>query len=352
MNPFASVRRRALITRAVAALILSTVAVLPVVAPAASGKPSLEDLKGKRESLQKDLKESLARIEQILLRQHEALFQISAIDEEIRQLEEGQAEVEARAVAAANRLYQASETAALEVLLSAKSFSDLQTRAEVLNRLSEADAATFEEFARREARLTSLQESFMEKSEQLAAMRGQLDAEREELQAEFDLTNKRYNELKRKLALAARRAARQKYGRVKINADGMTCPIAAPHSFIDSWGFPRSGGRTHEGTDMMAEMGAPVVAITDGAITYSGVGSLAGNYLILTGEDGHEYMYMHNREHLVTSGRVKVGEQIATVGDTGNAQGGSPHVHFEYHPNGGGPVNPYPLLMEVCTGGT
>jgi murein DD-endopeptidase MepM/ murein hydrolase activator NlpD len=352
MNPFPRVRHRALITRAVAALILSALGVLPLVAPAASGKPSLEDLKGKREALQKDLERSFERIEDMLLRQREVLFQISAIDEEIRQLEEGQAEVEARVVAAANRLYRASETAALEVLLSAKSFSDLQTRAEVLNRMSEADAETFEEFARREAELASLQEDLMEKSEELAAMRGRLDQERDEIQAKFELTNRKYKELKRKLAAAARRAARQKYGRIEINADGMTCPIAAPHSFIDSWGFPRSGGRTHEGTDMMAEMGAPVVAITDGRITYSGVGSLAGNYLVLTGDDGHEYMYMHNRENLVTSGRVKVGEQIATVGDTGNAQGGAPHVHFEYHPNAGGPVNPYPLLMKVCTGGT
>jgi murein DD-endopeptidase MepM/ murein hydrolase activator NlpD len=352
VNPLAPIRRRALLTRAVVALLLSMIAVLPLVAPAAAGKPSLDELKGKKEALERDLQRSLERIEQLLMRQREVLFEVAAIDEEIRQLEEGQAELEARAVAAANRLYLASETAALEVLLSAKSFSDLQSRAEILNRLSEADAETFEEFTRRKDQLAGLQASLMKKSEELAAMKGRLDQERDELQARFDLTDKRYRELKRKLAAAARRAARQKYGQVAINKDGMTCPIAAPHSFIDSWGFPRSGGRTHEGTDMMAEMGAPVVALTDGAITYSGVGSLSGNWLILTGDDGHDYMYMHNRENLITSGRVKVGEQIATVGDTGNAQGGAPHVHFEYHPNGGGPVNPYPLLMEICTGGT
>jgi murein DD-endopeptidase MepM/ murein hydrolase activator NlpD len=352
VNPFTLPRRRALISRVFAAALLSVVAALPLMAPTASGQPSLDDLKRKKETLQQDLERSLARVEQLMVRHRVVLFEISAIDEEIRNLQEGRAELQARVVAAANRLYRAPESAALEVLLSARSFSDLQSRAEALDRLSAADAETFEEFGLREAQLAGLQESLIEKSEELAATRGRLDHEREVLQARFKLTDKRYRELKHKLAVAARRAAKNKFGKVVISADGMTCPIAAPHSFIDSWGFPRSGGRTHEGTDMMADMGAPVVAITDGTITYSGVGSLSGNWLILTGDDGHDYMYMHNRENLITSGRVKVGEQIATVGDTGNAQGGAPHVHFEYHPNGGGPVNPYPLLMEVCTGGT
>jgi murein DD-endopeptidase MepM/ murein hydrolase activator NlpD len=174
--------------------------------------------------------------------------------------------------------------------------------------------------------------------------RTRLDEESELLQARFVDATAAYEKLKEKLATAA--------GGVEpvINADGMTCPIAAPNSFIDSWGYPRSGGRTHEGTDMMAASGAPVVAIADGQITYEGYGTLSGNWIILSGDDGNDYMYMHNKENLVSSGRVRAGEQIATVGDTGNAAGTPPHVHFEYHPGGGGPVNPYPLLLKVCRG--
>jgi murein DD-endopeptidase MepM/ murein hydrolase activator NlpD len=97
----------------------------------------------------------------------------------------------------------------------------------------------------------------------------------------------------------------------------------------------------------MADYGTPVVAIVSGTITLSSYGPSAGNWLVLSGNDGNQYWYMHNRENLVSGGSVKIGQQIATVGDTGNATG-IPHLHFEYHPGGGGPVNPYPLVRPLC----
>jgi peptidoglycan LD-endopeptidase LytH len=98
---------------------------------------------------------------------------------------------------------------------------------------------------------------------------------------------------------------------------------------------------------MMASYGTPVAAITNGSITYAGYGSSAGNWQILSGDDGHQYWYMHNQSNIVTGGRVRVGQQIATVGDTGNATG-IPHLHFEYHPGGGAAVNPTPLVSSLC----
>ncbi|HEY7873914.1 MAG TPA: M23 family metallopeptidase, partial [Actinomycetota bacterium] len=133
----------------------------------------------------------------------------------------------------------------------------------------------------------------------------------------------------------------------KVTGD-MTCPVAGPVSFVDSWGAPRSGGRSHEGVDMMASTGTPVAAIVSGTITLSSYGESAGNWQILSGDDGNSYWYMHNDQNIVNGGHVNVGTQIATVGGTGNASESAPHLHFEYHPGGGGPVNPYPLVASLC----
>ena len=98
---------------------------------------------------------------------------------------------------------------------------------------------------------------------------------------------------------------------------------------------------------MMADYGTPVVAITAGRISGAGYHGLGGNMLFLTASNGDMYYYAHNERNIVTSGSVSAGQQIATVGDTGNATG-VPHLHFEYHPGGGGAVNPYPLVSRIC----
>ena len=129
----------------------------------------------------------------------------------------------------------------------------------------------------------------------------------------------------------------------------MACPVDSPRSFTDTWGAPRSGGRTHKGTDILAPRGQIVRAIVSGVWDIRSYGSSAGNWGILRGSDGNHYYYMHLERHVVGDGaRVSAGQQIATNGDTGNARGTTPHVHFELHPGGGYAVNPYPTLKRVC----
>lgn len=130
---------------------------------------------------------------------------------------------------------------------------------------------------------------------------------------------------------------------------GMACPQARPRSYSDTWGAPRSGGRSHEGTDIFGQMGGDVFAVTDGVIEWTRRGSSAGLWLSLRGDDGHRYWYMHLSDFAASAGqRVSAGQRIASNGNTGNARGTSPHIHFEYHPGGGGPVNPYPLVRRIC----
>jgi murein DD-endopeptidase MepM/ murein hydrolase activator NlpD len=129
-----------------------------------------------------------------------------------------------------------------------------------------------------------------------------------------------------------------------------SCPVSKPYSFVDSWGAPRSGGRTHKGTDIMNPWGNKVHAYVDGVISRQTTNSLGGITLYLQGADGNEYYYAHLSRYAspAVGRRVKAGELIAYNGNTGDARFTAPHVHFEVHPGGGTPVNPYPYVKAAC----
>lgn len=130
---------------------------------------------------------------------------------------------------------------------------------------------------------------------------------------------------------------------------GMACPVDDPRSFTDTWGAARSGGRSHRGTDILAPRGIPVRAIVSGTWDVQRNGRNAGLWAILRGDDGNSYWYLHLQSHVARDGqRVGVGELVATNGDTGNARGTTPHVHFELHLGGSSPVNPYTTLRRAC----
>jgi murein DD-endopeptidase MepM/ murein hydrolase activator NlpD len=134
-----------------------------------------------------------------------------------------------------------------------------------------------------------------------------------------------------------------------VNGRFESCPVSKPYSFVDSWGAPRSGGRTHKGTDIMNPLGNTVHAIVDGVVTRQTNSSLGGISLYLRGDDGNEYYYAHLMRYASAVGqRVKAGELIAINGQTGNARFTAPHVHFEVHPGGGAPIDPYPYVKAAC----
>lgn len=126
-------------------------------------------------------------------------------------------------------------------------------------------------------------------------------------------------------------------------------PMQGRCSFVDSWHEPRNGGRVHEGTDIIGARGLAIYAVMDGVITrtYTGL-ALGGNAIRLTVADGTYFYYSHLDGFApgITSGvSVRAGQLIGYNGSTGNA--GSPHLHFEVHPQGGAAINPYPLLKAI-----
>jgi peptidoglycan LD-endopeptidase LytH len=133
---------------------------------------------------------------------------------------------------------------------------------------------------------------------------------------------------------------------------GGVCPIKGPVRIGQGWGAPRDGGRRrHQGIDLLAPAGTPLVAVANGRI--SRLSNLdrgrGGISLWLRDTHGTAYYYAHNQHNLAHLGQpVHAGQQIARVGATGNAKGGPAHLHFQIHPGGGRPVSPDAVVRRWC----
>lgn len=124
----------------------------------------------------------------------------------------------------------------------------------------------------------------------------------------------------------------------------ISCPVEGPSEFVDSWGDPRAGGRRHEGVDMVAERGTPVLAARDGDAEFKRSSS-GGNAIWLVTPSGERFYYAHLDAWEGTSRVVAAGDVIGYVGSSGNAKGD--HLHFETRA-GEKAVNPYPYVENAC----
>ncbi len=158
----------------------------------------------------------------------------------------------------------------------------------------------------------------------------------------------------------ARQAAAGKDG------DAFVFPLVGKTLYMDDFGDPRGQG-THEGNDIMAPLRAHVVAAEDGTVKFHTTSARAGCMLYLNGVSGTTYLYVHlnndvgngndNKGKCVAGGsyapglksgaKVKAGQPIGFNGNSGDADGIHPHLHFEVHPKDGAAVNPYPLLEKA-----
>lgn len=132
---------------------------------------------------------------------------------------------------------------------------------------------------------------------------------------------------------------------------GGACPVGGPVTFVDSWGAPRSGGRAHQGVDMISARGTPLAAIYSGTILRTSSSLLGGITIWMTSDSGDVFYYAHLDAHaagMVPGARVTEGQTIGYNGSSGNAPDYLPHLHFEHHPGGGAAVNPFPLVKAIC----
>lgn len=139
-------------------------------------------------------------------------------------------------------------------------------------------------------------------------------------------------------------------------------PVAGDHAYVDSWGAPRSEERTHEGTDIFAAKGTPVVAAADGKVVRVASGDRAGRYIVVEHDGGWRSYYLHLNNDtpdtddglsdtpaagIAVGVSVAAGDVLDYVGDSGNAEGTRAHLHFEIHHPDGTATNPYPHLRSA-----
>ncbi|MEJ7569525.1 MAG: M23 family metallopeptidase [Gaiellaceae bacterium] len=143
-------------------------------------------------------------------------------------------------------------------------------------------------------------------------------------------------------------------------------PILGEATWTDDFGDARGQG-SHEGNDLLAPRRALALAAEAGRVKFWTTSARAGCMLYLEGSSGTQYLYIHlnndltdendNRgtcvpgvayaKGLASGDKVAAGDPIGFVGDSGDANGTSPHLHFEVHPDGGGATNPFPHLKRA-----
>jgi murein DD-endopeptidase MepM/ murein hydrolase activator NlpD len=145
-------------------------------------------------------------------------------------------------------------------------------------------------------------------------------------------------------------ARRRKPSRTKVllTGKGFVFPVYGKHNYTDTFGAFRADTGSHEGNDIFADSGTPLVAVCDGSLNRVGTLPISGNRLwVKCDKTGDSFFYAHlsafatdtrNKLH------VRAGQVIGFLGSTGDAEQTPPHLHFEVHPGDGKAVDPYPFL--------
>jgi murein DD-endopeptidase MepM/ murein hydrolase activator NlpD len=316
--------------------------------------PAVAGTKDQLDAAKADLAAAQARLNAATAEWHRAVVALdqtkAAIAETKRRIAGRQARIErieARLAKRAVVAFQDGPASTIDLLLSSGSMTEFSDRLEFLGSVAQddVDLSLVLELEREDLRRDRA--DLLELADRQAEEVGLLNAARERIDAELDRIADRVAELTKKWnqEQAAARALTLLGQTPQPGAAIQVCPVAGPNSFVDSFGWPRVG-HTHQGIDLIAPFGTPVVAAHPGVVS-RGSSSSGGLQAYVRASNGTYTFYAHLSSYSSASGSVGAGTVIGYVGSTGNA-GSTNHLHFEYHPGGGGAVNPYQLLRAVC----
>ncbi len=293
-------------------------------------------------------------------------LRVLQLRDRIDEKQEDVADIRERVVGRAVEMYMDGGSQVTEFVLSSSSVDEVLTGQEFLEVVTEEDIASLDHLAALKSDMEEWQEELKEDQARLVVLNQEahdiavlmeeamnkkeaayrtLSDECRKLRAEYDA------QLAAAAALAAARARGAAGGVPASVTKGFICPMnpGAIH-FINDWGFPRSGGRSHRGTDVFAPMGQPIYAVVSGTVRAYSAG-LGGKAVWLTSDNRTGYYYAHLSgwaPGLQTGDYVQKGAVIGYNGNSGNAYGGAPHLHIQIHPGGGSPMNPYFTLKAAC----
>lgn len=316
------------------------------------------------------LEDELAELETALDEQFLLEARITRIREDITNRDR---EIALAAFAARDRvrsMYVSAGADDAQAATSAESITRLGTKTAYLDAVVDLDVDVVNQLEFLQTDRAGLQteiEGLVAHQEDLAA---ELEIRSNEILGELGAANDRYQTLygqwqieeaeRRRRAEAARRAqaaaaaaaaaAASGYASsAYVDPSGRTCAVAGANTFNDTWGAPRSGGRSHTGLDMVAAMGTPIVAVENGYVWSPNWHWAGGNGVYVRGDSGDIYYYAHLQGYapgLFDGQRVGVGQVIGYNGNSGNAA--IPHLHLGYQPGGGRLTNPYQLMVKLC----
>ena len=276
---------------------------------------------------------------------------IADVEEQMADVRTGMRSVRRQLSERARQAYESGGAGTVELLLSSSTFSEFSDRVVYLGQVAQEDTDLIGRARVAGEKLRRLQEDLDGLRREQQAQLEKLQSEKAALAARFQSIQAEVSALQRKLDAERRAASAAVAVGVQIVSGGalQACPTGQPRAYSDTYGAPRSGGRTHQGTDIMAPMGTPVYAAQSGRFQQN-YNSLGGTSALVYASNGDYTYYAHMSSYagVGNGASVSAGTMIGHVGNSGNASGGAPHLHFEYHPGGGGAVNPYPYLRAVC----
>lgn len=236
-------------------------------------------------------------------------------------------------------LYISGSAGVMNTLVNATSIDVFAERLGYLERIRSAEQGSLET-------LIALRRRAAKETKELAAARGRASGALRLLTERRKSLDAKLREYQSLLGLAnltsGRLGARASRGKLP----GFRCPVAGPHGISSNFGARRRGG-PHKGIDLAANSGTPLVAVLASRVVDVVRGGWMGRGVIIRDASGNEWWYAHLSSSNVERGEsLAAGQVLGRVGCTGNCTG--PHLHFEYHPGGGDPRNPYKIVRAAC----